>query len=227
MKMLPAIIFVLTLLILANYSHAQERNNEEKDYKDFINLFLPSNNMVFIFNFTPEKIVMHPGEIEPIKFQIIKMNSSVRIGFYIRMIISSSDWEPEEYYLPEYQDMWHRIHYFNDWLCNTWPLTTNVYWDNFRTLHFRAGMNNLTATFKFTVYQRTEIHITVIARPENKTLWVPVGGYGNIKIIGDIPLYQKYSLYMYPFAADLIILFTTAFLHRRFKRRGAVKKTAK
>ncbi len=213
--MAMGIILLVAVVTMAPMTHASSVS-ETDTYYDFMSKFIPNGpSFAYLISFKPEKIVANVGAEKTLLFSIVKFNMSAHDDFYLRFILSKASWEPNVYY-QKYGDagFMEKLKSYNQWLNATWPLTENVYDLKSKPIHFTPEMTNYSEKLELSVFQKGKIGITVLARMANTSLWVPVGGYGNINITGGNPIYTMLPV-LYPVGVTMILTIISMRIKKR------------
>ncbi len=200
-------ILLLTLsTVNARESHTPHTSNI--DYFNFLNLFFPgSPDFTYHISYRPGGAVhAWAGKQTNVTLSIEKINMTKHTEFYIKLIITRGFWEPYKTPSSESPSLLEKLKRYNMWLNNTQSLTGNLYKLSPERAYFKGNMKNLTLNLKFTIYGwGKDWGITILARPVNGSLWVPVGGI-PVNVTGGAPI--NYVL-PYLYTGGTLVLFIT------------------
>ena len=226
-----SVLFALTLVLLIVFSesgtfvHGSKIYTDNKtassvNYYQFINFFYPEDSSFCIMmDFHPESnITTEVGKITSVTLTITKINITQHPDFYVRVILADGAWVPYNRPTGQSENFMEKIKKYNDWLNTSLPLTYNTYYLHEKRLHFSGDSVNISETVKFAIYNWDKNWgLTVIVRPANGTLWIPVEGL-HIKIVYTNGINDFLHL-IYLITVPSIVLFVNVVLRFRVKMR--------
>jgi len=209
-KLLCLLIMATVLLPLSSVNATESHTLSVSDvnYFDFLNLFFPGSPDFTYHMFYKPGGTVHAwaGKQANVTFHIEKINMTKHVEFYIKFVITRGFWMPYKTPSSESSYLLEKLKRYNMWLNNTQSLTSNLYQLSPEHAYFKRNMKNLTLNLKFTIYGwGNDWGITVLARPVNGSLWIPVSGIPVNVTGGGLINY----VIPYAYTGGIIIIFIT------------------
>lgn len=186
------------------------------NYFEFLNKFFPgSSDFTYMISYKPGgEIHAISGREANVTLIIEKLNETNDEGFYLKFIITRGFWSPYKSPSSTPRDFSKKLQEYNRWLNSTEVLAKNLYQISQENVVFKEDMTNLTINLKFTIYGwGSDWGITILARPMNGNLWVPVGGI-PVNVTGCTAANHIYP-YLYTFGFIVAIIAYVTFIKTR------------